>query len=39
MDMFEMSSGQRLIASYMRIGGVADLPEEFVRRAFLMICR
>ena len=30
MDMFEMSSGQRLIASYMRIGGVAaDLPEEF----------
>jgi len=30
MDMFEMSSGQRLIATYMRIGGVAaDLPEEF----------
>lgn len=30
MDMFEMSSGQRLIASYMRIGGISyDLPEEF----------
>jgi NADH-quinone oxidoreductase subunit D len=30
MDLFEMSSGQRLIASYMRFGGVsADLPEEF----------
>ncbi|MDD3365411.1 MAG: NADH-quinone oxidoreductase subunit D [Syntrophomonas sp.] len=30
MDMFEMSSGQRLLASYMRIGGViTDLPEEF----------
>lgn len=30
MDLFEMSSGQRLIASYMRVGGVsADLPEEF----------
>ncbi|PKM75936.1 MAG: NADH-quinone oxidoreductase subunit NuoD [Firmicutes bacterium HGW-Firmicutes-15] len=30
MDMFEMSSGQRLLASYMRIGGVIqDLPEEF----------
>jgi NADH-quinone oxidoreductase subunit D len=30
MDLFEMSSGQRLITSYMRIGGVsADLPEEF----------
>lgn len=30
MDMFEMTSGQRLIASYMRIGGIAeDLPEEF----------
>lgn len=30
MDMFEMTSGQRLIASYMRIGGVSDdLPEEF----------
>lgn len=30
MDMFEMSSGQRLIASYMRIGGVShDLPETF----------
>lgn len=31
MDLFEMSSGQRLIASYMRIGGVsADLPEPFI---------
>ena len=30
MDLFEMSSGQRLIAAYMRIGGLsADLPEEF----------
>lgn len=30
MDMFEMTSGQRLIASYMRIGGFhEDLPEEF----------
>jgi len=30
MDMFEMTSGQRLLASYMRIGGVShDLPEEF----------
>ncbi len=30
MDMFEMTSGQRMIASYMRIGGVAeDVPEEF----------
>jgi NADH-quinone oxidoreductase subunit D len=30
MDMFEMTSGQRMIASYMRIGGVSeDLPEEF----------
>lgn len=30
MDMFEMTSGQRMIASYMRIGGLAeDLPEEF----------
>jgi len=30
MDMFEMTSGQRLLASYMRIGGIAeDLPEEF----------
>lgn len=31
MDLFEMSSGQRLIASYMRIGGVShDLPEGFI---------
>ncbi len=31
MDLFEMSSGQRLIASYMRIGGIsADLPDAFV---------
>ena len=30
MDMFEMSSGQRLLAAYMRIGGVSyDLPDEF----------
>ncbi len=30
LDMFEMSSGQRLIASYMRIGGVShDLPDSF----------
>lgn len=30
MDMFEMTSGQRLLAAYMRIGGVsADVPEEF----------
>lgn len=30
MDLFEMTSGQRLIASYMRFGGVnADLPAEF----------
>ncbi|MGE5405977.1 MAG: NADH-quinone oxidoreductase subunit D, partial [Candidatus Saccharibacteria bacterium] len=30
MDMFEMTSGQRLLAAYMRIGGVShDLPEEF----------
>jgi len=30
MDMLEMTSGQRLLASYMRIGGVShDLPEEF----------
>ncbi|HZK43540.1 MAG TPA: NADH-quinone oxidoreductase subunit D [Syntrophomonadaceae bacterium] len=30
MDMFEMTSGQRLIASYMRFGGISDdLPEEF----------
>ncbi len=30
MDMFEMTSGQRLIASYMRIGGISDdLPPEF----------
>lgn len=30
MNMFEMTSGQRLVASYMRIGGVShDLPEEF----------
>lgn len=31
MNLFEMTSGQRLIASYMRIGGVsADLPEGFI---------
>lgn len=31
MNLFEMSSGQRLIASYMRVGGItADLPEEFL---------
>lgn len=31
MNLFEMSSGQRLIASYMRVGGItADLPEEFM---------
>jgi NADH-quinone oxidoreductase subunit D len=31
LDMFEMTSGQRLIAAYMRIGGVsADVPKEFL---------
>lgn len=31
MDMFEMTSGQRLLAAYMRIGGIAeDLPPEFL---------
>lgn len=31
MDLFEMSSGQRMIAAYMRIGGIAeDWPEEFI---------
>ncbi len=31
MDMFEMTSGQRLLAAYMRIGGVsADVPLEFL---------
>lgn len=30
MDMFQMTSGQRLLAAYMRIGGIGeDLPEEF----------
>lgn len=30
MDMYEMTSGQRLLASYMRFGGIAeDLPPEF----------
>jgi NADH-quinone oxidoreductase subunit D len=30
MDMFEMTSGQRLLAAYMRVGGVNDdLPDEF----------
>jgi len=30
LDMFEMTSGQRLLASYMRVGGLSsDLPEEF----------
>lgn len=30
MEMFEMTSGQRLLAAYMRIGGISeDLPEEF----------
>lgn len=34
MDLFEMTSGQRLIASYMRIGGIGeDLPEAFVPAA------
>jgi len=34
MDMFEMTSGQRLIASYMRIGGIGeDLPETFIPAA------
>ena len=41
MDMFEMTSGQkRMIATYMRFGGVAeDLPEEFFPaiESFLMI--
>lgn len=38
MDMFEMTSGQRLIASYGRIGGVGeDVPENFypAARSFL----
>ncbi|MGI5911592.1 MAG: NADH-quinone oxidoreductase subunit D [Syntrophomonadaceae bacterium] len=38
MDMFEMTSGQRLVTAYMRIGGLAeDLPEEFypALRSFL----
>ena len=31
LDLFEMSSGQRLIASYMRIGGIsADIPDNFI---------
>lgn len=34
MNLFEMTSGQRLLAAYMRIGGVsADLPEEFIPTA------
>lgn len=34
MDMFEMTSGQRLIASYMRIGGIGeDIPETFIPAA------
>jgi NADH-quinone oxidoreductase subunit D len=34
MDMFEMTSGQRLLAAYMRIGGVnADIPQEFLPAA------
>ncbi|MEA1962000.1 MAG: NADH-quinone oxidoreductase subunit D [Bacillota bacterium] len=34
MDMFEMTSGQRLVASYMRVGGIAqDLPDEFIPAA------
>lgn len=31
MDLFEMTSGQRMIASYMRFGGISDdLPPEFI---------
>jgi NADH-quinone oxidoreductase subunit D len=31
MDLFEMTSGQRLIASYMRIGGIShDIPDTFI---------
>lgn len=34
MDMFEMTSGQRMLASYMRFGGFAeDLPEAFIPAA------
>ena len=34
MDIFEMTSGQRLIASYMRIGGIShDLPDTFIPAA------
>ncbi|MGR6835456.1 NADH-quinone oxidoreductase subunit D [Syntrophomonas erecta] len=38
LDMFEMTGGQRLIGSYMRLGGIAEeLPEEFIPavRSFL----
>ena len=38
MDMFEMTSGQRMVASYMRIGGISeDVPETFypAARSFL----
>lgn len=34
LDLFEMTSGQRMIASYMRLGGLAeDLPEAFIPAA------
>ena len=34
MDLFEMTSGQRMVASYMRFGGFAeDLPEAFIPAA------
>ncbi|HWQ76873.1 MAG TPA: NADH-quinone oxidoreductase subunit D [Syntrophomonas sp.] len=34
LDLFEMTSGQRMIAAYMRFGGLAeDLPEEFIPAA------
>ena len=40
LDLFEMTSGQRMIASYMRFGGFAeDLPEEFMPAARSFLAR